>query len=126
TMPDFMLLNNTGTTPLKVNISSGDQPTAEAWLCGGPPGCTSTTAYLQVKVANKESNSCTANGAITAAYVPVLSNLANQSVQLCAEWDYNSPSDTLDVYFAATVPNDADTGAHNVRVDFTACDSTIC
>jgi hypothetical protein len=126
TMPDGMLLNNTGTTPLKVNISSGNQPTAEAWLC--PNGvCTSNTAQINVKVANKETSSCTASGSIQSAYTNLMTNAANiSSVRLCSEWDYNSPSDTLDVYFQAIVPNDALTGVHNVRVDFTACDSTIC
>ena len=126
TMPDFMLLNNTGTTPLKVNISSGNMLHAEAWLCEAS-SCTSTSAKLEVKAANKETSSCTSSGSIQSAYTNLLTSTTNVStVQLCSEWDYNSPSDTLDVYFQATVPNDAGTGAHNVRVDFTACDSTIC
>jgi hypothetical protein len=126
-MPDSMLLNNTGTTPLKVNVSSGNMPHAEAWLCAGSPGsCTTNYATLEVKAANKELNSCTTNGNLASNYQRILGPSSNQSIQLCTEWDYNTPSDSIDVYFQAWVPNDAGTGTHNVRVDFTACDSTIC
>lgn len=123
TMPDSMLINNTGSTMLKVNISSETTAHAEGWLCTGS-ACTTNTAALQVKVANRESGSCTANGAPQSTYANLLTNSAKVTVPLCTEWDYSAGADSLDVYYQATVPNDAGTGAHTVTLTFTAVDST--
>lgn len=120
-----MLLNNTGTVPLSVAVDT-DKVSAEAWLCEAG-SCTSVSSQLRLKVQNNEAASCTANGALLSDgnYVTILTNAAESGQTLCTEWDYNSGSDSLTVFYEATVPNDAATGAHTVTVTFTAVDSTV-
>ena len=123
TMPDSMVLNNTGTTPLWVTVNATSLANAEAWLCQNS-ACTSNTAQIDVKAANKEASSCTANGNLLSTYTPVLTTTSRFGRNICQEMDYNSPSDTIDVYFQAVIPNDAATGTHNVEFYFVASDST--
>ena len=126
-MPFGLLVNNTGTTYIRLNITSTTAANAEAWLCTGGV-CTSNTANLSVGALQVESGSCTSAGSLLGTSWTnggnFLNNAANTTVQLCSEMDYNSVSDALWVYFNATVPNDAGTGAHSLSVTFTAVDST--
>jgi hypothetical protein len=121
---DSMLVNNTGTNFLRLNISSETTTHAEDWLCTGD-SCTSNSALLQVKATNFEANACTGSGAIQSAYTNLLQNASKVTVPLCTEMDFQTAADTMNVFFKATVPNDAGTGAHSVTLTFTAIDSTV-
>ncbi|MBU0460780.1 MAG: hypothetical protein KKH52_02500 [Nanoarchaeota archaeon] len=118
-----MIVSNSGTVPLVLNISSETDAHAEAWLCSGD-SCTSTDANLEVKATNKETSACTSSGNLQSAYTNILTDSAKTTVTLCDEFDYDSDSDEIYVFFNATVPKDAQTGAHALTVTFTAIDST--
>ena len=127
-LSSFHLVNN-GSVYAYVNISSETTASAEAWLCSGS-SCTSTSAKLEVKVAEEENDACTSNGAMNSTYAgssgrELLTETGKNSKNLCKEWNYEVDNDELYVTLNATIPADAATQTASLTLTFTALDASL-
>lgn len=112
-----LVIENTGTVPIQLNISTGT--TAEGWLCNG---CGSTSARLEVKATVLDEAGCTGN--LAGQFTNFLSHNTGNStgLTLCSEMNFADASDTVAAWFNVTVPNDASSGDHVLTLTITGVD----
>jgi len=122
TVDDHHLINNTGTTIVKLDVESSSTH-AENWLCANSDCPSTTSAQLEVKAKNHETGSCDSGvGAIKASYSgsPILTATTTNVVDLCEHFNYDDSYDSLEVDFRVTIPGEASNGGHTTTLTYTA------
>ena len=120
----WMVIENNGSTALTLNISA--DRSADTWLCGNNINCNNKNAKLEVKAMNNETNAC-ANQLKTLYEGPhlAMNSGGGNNVTLCKQFDSNDGSDQLLIWFNASVPKEAQSGAHSITLTFVGMDASL-
>ncbi|MBT3297665.1 hypothetical protein HN385_01980 [archaeon] len=108
TISDKHTLNNTGSTTVNVTVSM-DKDDSEHWLCGASGStCPGDNAQVDVKMTESAGDSCI-SGEQT-GYVVLANTTSKNTVKLCDSFKPTDGTDTFDVHFGLTIPQEAPTG----------------
>ncbi|MBT3298534.1 hypothetical protein HN385_06415, partial [archaeon] len=119
TSDDWHRVNNTGSSPVNLTVSMNTHADAEEWLCGASGAtCPGDNAMVQVKQVDFTSACIGATDQTT--YVELADYNSKSTVLLCSSLKPTDGTDTVDVYYQLTVPQEAPTGSKTATFTYTA------